>query len=801
MTNMKCITYNVNGLGLSDKRRAIFHYLHKKQHDIMFLQETHSKKSSVKRWWTKWGSKFWVAHGKQSSKGVAILFRKELNPTIHNVIASDEGRYVIIYCTINRKKFLLGNIYAPNLDNPDFFKKVFKELEAFAAEYTIIGGDMNLGIEPELDRRGYGKNTNNDNSARWLAQHLIATDLIDCWRHFCPDKSGFTWRRLRPKPVFSRLDYLFVSEQLLQYVTKTKINPGFRSDHSIVEIQIAFEPHVKGPGYWKFNVALLRDKDYLDKINKRLDIEMETEYQSYKDKWEIIQLAVRNTTLQFAAHRQKSKKNILQVLENKIKKIEQKMINQEGSILTESENHLLLLKKDRQELLAEKMTGAMLRAAGRWALEGEKPTKYYLNLEKTKALKKSICRLKTDHFTEITNPQEILTAMHDFYKKLYTSRGSVDMTYVDKVDTKTISEETKQLLDQDISLEEISLALKELPNGKTLGTSGLPADFLKVFWAKLKNLFAKMFQEIVCDGKLHLTARRGIISLIEKLTKDPLFLKNWRPLSLLNIDYKLLSKVLAKRLQIALPEIIHNDQTGFMKGRNAGEGIIKIHEIMENCDRKEKDGIIISFDFEKAFDNVEWTAIFAVLAKFGFGNKYIEMVKILYNQPISCVLNNGYWGDWFELMRSTRQGCCYSPLVFNLVVEMLGESIRQNKEIKGLYIGQKEVKLGQFADDLWTSLQPNTKNVNNLLREIEYFGKFSGLQLNHDKCAILKIGPYKNTEAKFYTKRHLFWSPNAIKILGVYVMPNETESFNKNFLDLLKVAQERIVGPIGMQRY
>ena len=295
-----------------------------------------------------------------------------------------------------------------------------------------------------------------------------------------------------------------------------------------------------------------------------------------------------------------------------------------------------------------------------------------------------------------------------------------------------------------------------------------------------------MIMETVEEGKLPLTARNGVLSLLGKVGKDPLELTNWRPLTLLNNDNKIYAKALANRLKTALPTLIHFSQTGFMPGRHMAENILKIQEVMTYAEDHKINGTLISFDFEKAFDTVEWPAIFQALELFNFGPTYINMVKVLFNEPITYVMNNGFWAEPIFPSRGARQGCCYSLGVFNLVVELLGIGIRNNKNILGYEINGNQIKAGQFADDLWATLRGDTPDrVNEILRELIKFQEFSGLKLNYNKCAILKIGPWRHSDAKFYTLKKLFWSPKSIKILGIYVNLNPTTMYNNNFLDML----------------
>lgn len=119
------------------------------------------------------------------------------------------------------------------------------------------------------------------------------------------------------------------------------------------------------------------------------------------------------------------------------------------------------------------------------------------------------------------------------------------------------------------------------------------------------------------------------------------------------------------------------------------------------------------------------------------------------------------------------------------MAESIGHAIRYNENIKGIKIGDSEILSGQFADDLWTTLFPTKNNLDAVLHELEEFGKFSGLKINYDKCSVLKIGPCRNTDAKFYTMKKLFWSPKSIRILGIYIHPDWTIMYHDNFIEML----------------
>ena len=163
----------------------------------------------------------------------------------------------------------------------------------------------------------------------------------------------------------------------------------------------------------------------------------------------------------------------------------------------------------------------------------------------------------------------------------------------------------------------------------------------------MKNVFYDSVLYSFQNKELSLDQRRGILNIIPKKDKDIRYLKNWRPLSLLNTNYKIIAKVLASRMQRILHKIINNDQSGYIKGRYIGENIRKILEVISFMDEKKLSGILLQLDFEKAFDSMSWQFLFKTLEKFNFGPKFISFIKTIYNKPLCCVTNNGYHSEFF----------------------------------------------------------------------------------------------------------------------------------------------------------
>ena len=154
---------------------------------------------------------------------MVITFSKDLGVEVHNVIMDDEGRYIILYTTVNKKKFLFANVYAPNQDKPKFFQKWLKDLKRFTPNYVVVGGDFNLALNPELDR--LGTHHNNEKSASFLKSSFENEQLVDVWRFYNEDKTCFTWyRKVGNKISYSRKAITItkaVSSEGMQSVSKT----------------------------------------------------------------------------------------------------------------------------------------------------------------------------------------------------------------------------------------------------------------------------------------------------------------------------------------------------------------------------------------------------------------------------------------------------------------------------------------------------------------------------------------------------------------------------------------------------
>ena len=281
-----------------------------------------------------------------------------------------------------------------------------------------------------------------------------------------------------------------------------------------------------------------------------------------------------------------------------------------------------------------------------------------------------------------------------FYEDLYKTGQDADnigaKRFMDGINLPKLQDDDKKLLDADISEMEVLQAINSLQSNKTPRPDGFPIEYYKAFSKKLLTPLTNMIKEALENKKLPDSLETATIILLPKPGKDKQKCDSYRPLSLLNADYKILSKLIALRLEDIIPKIIHADQTGFVKNRHGADNVRRLLHILNTTQKNQNPMLVISMDANKAFDRIEPSFLFRTLEAMGFGEKFTQYIKTLFNAPKANILTNDVLSNTFSLSRGCRQGCPSSPLLFAIAIEPLATAIRSNTSIAGIKFGTSE---------------------------------------------------------------------------------------------------------------
>ena len=264
------------------------------------------------------------------------------------------------------------------------------------------------------------------------------------------------------------------------------------------------------------------------------------------------------------------------------------------------------------------MKGSILLSKANWIEKGEKPSKYFCALEKRNYINKTVSEVINKKGERIVDQKGILQEIKTFYKNLYSCKDeNLKKVNLDRLlqsyKVPKLNDIEFKALEGAITYKEVAETLKNMKNDKSPGQDGYTVEFYKFFWKDLGYFLIRSFNYGLENKKLSITQRQGIISILPKGDKPREFLKNWRPIALLNVSYKILSGCLANRLKSVLDKLIHENQKGFLKGRYIGENTRLLYEILHITEELQIPGLLLLVDFEKAFDSVSWEFLYEVM--------------------------------------------------------------------------------------------------------------------------------------------------------------------------------------------
>ena len=785
---------------------------------ILAVQETHLTDDLADQFNALFGDKFALYHSPdpdtRNARGVAlVLNRRFLNTQGISTTTMIPGRAILISLPWhNETRINILAVYSPNSPREikDFWKSISDKTGSDPLlKPNITLGDFNL-VEDPIDR--IPSRPDDSQATDQLKEFRSKHNLIDGWRKANPDEKGYSWMR-ESDGTQSRIDRIYVDEELFDNCGEWKIEPApIPTDHDLISARISTptSPEI-GRGRWAIPTRLIKNKIIKAEIQKLgTDLERRMRNLSLSNPTQDNpQTLMRDFKTKARETIRRHEKRIQPIIKMKIAKLteKQRLVTNDPSLgpdeIKIASSHI---KKEIQGLMKEmhRRNRDSLMAVD--AAEGEKIGKTWSNRARETKPRDTIKCLHNPADGTLTNNSRRMTQIvaeyhsniqftgHDPHK--IENPAKLD-AILDTLNSK-LSNASKEKLSEQITEGEVRYAIKKTNNDKAPGLDGIPIEL----WKSLDDQFAndkaapkkkcdivwcltKVFQDIETNGIDHTTKfNEGCISPIYK-KKDPDDIANYRPITLLNTDYKIYTKAMSMRLADAAPDVIHPDQAGFLKNRSIFDQVKTTKMVTEYMNSTSKKGAIIALDQEKVYDRILHPYLWQVLERLEFPERFIRIIQALYENAKTTVMINGELSVPFIIYRGVRQGDALSCLLFDIAIEPLAAAIRASPDISGIPIPgtRKNLKIKLFADDTTVFLSESDpiEDLQNILAD---WCEVSGAKFNIEKTEIIPLGDVaqrraitslrslNGTNAHLPPNVHIAKDGEPVRILGAWLGNN-----------------------------
>lgn len=782
--SLTLLSWNVKGLGTSLKRGKVFSHLKHLSGDIIFLQETHIKHTEQWRLKCNWVSQVYQSTFSSKARGVAILIRRNV-PFVHiSTISDPNGRYLIVVGRILSRHVTFLNIYAPNFDDPGFFRKVFNSIPDLSTTHLITGGDFNTILDCFTDRLST-RPISPSNSTVALNNLMGSLNLVDIWRQQHPSDRDYSFFSPVHKS-YTRIDYFLIDAKLSSDIISTKYHNILISDHSPVELKL--DINRTRPAYnWRFNPLLLNDDQFRLRILNSITAylaENDTSDVNDSTLWEAFKAVIRGHIIAYEAKLKKDRMKEMLEISAKLSTLETEY---RSSASSSTLNDIMKLKFKYNSILSDQVSKMLLKNKQKYFEMNDKPDKLLARQLRGIQAKRMINKIKTNTGSITTDPKKINECFREYYENLYSSKITADTArisdFLSALHLPKLCASAQAELNTEITLKEVTEAIHSFPNGKASGPDGYGIEFYKAYSDKVSPIMLRMFNHSIATGRLPESLYSANISLILKKDKEETDPASYRPIALLGCDLKVFTKILANRLNRCIATIIHHDQTGFIPGRFSFFNVRRLMNVMYSKYDNDSNIAVLALDAQKAFDQVEWRYILAVLGEFGLGDNFTSWVNVLYTSPMAAVITNCDKSSSFTLHRSCRQGCPLSPLIFALAIEPLAVSIRNHPSIAPLMLGKVDHRVSLYADDVVLFLSRPEESLPPLLELITEFGELSGYTINWDKSEFMQLKGRLNPTFVGDVPFHI--TTDKIKYLGVVIPKDPRLIYKLNYLNMV----------------
>ena len=761
---LNIVTLNVCAASSRVKLAALEEFLLKNKVDVAMLQEVAVSAFAFKQYAE-------LMNPGTQRRGTAILVHSRHEMTSPVRLSCGRG------CAVKVGGISFSNVYAPagsrlRAARAEFFATDVTPLMAAAGELHVWAGDFNC-VERDSDSTGQAA------KCPPLSRIVRQLHFTDAWTSL-RSEPGHTYVTGR---MSSRLDRVYVSQRAAGLVQQVETVPVSFSDHHAVLCALAGpgQQHSaardsRPPAAWKLDASILKDEAFQDAFKGEWAqwCARQESFESLTEWWlRLVKPGIRRVASAYTREKRRTQASKMSFLEDALKDIYAQQHRSVEDMATVKDIKAAIL-----ELHEERLQGVAARAKADTLATDERVSMFHVVQAARRAKQQDVTSLTTVDGEVLSSQDDIAGHFRDVYKAKFSKQPSRECESLRGV-TATMTEQDNERLAGAITMEEVEAAVKRSPKRKSPGEDGIPSDFFHAMFPVIGEQLTRVLNEMWEQQSVPEEMMRGIIVLVPK-TSQARVVKDYRPLTLLNADYKVYARVLATRLTSVSDKLLHPNQVRPGGKRTMAGALCDLRDVISALGTLKTPGCVVSVDFSGAFDCVNHDFLFQTLLRRGMDAHMVNVLRVMYSRASSRLRVNGLLTAAFLVQRSVRQGCPLSALLFAVVLAPL--LFRLDRLLEGVPLALSCLRVSAYADDAFAVLR-HQREAAVVRGVLDDFGAGSGLAVNPQKSAALPVGRWDTSEDIGYPY------VTEVKVLGVVFTAAIKSTIKVNWTKVLQAVR------------
>jgi exonuclease III len=735
---MKIATINIARISSEERLILLLNYCLTQKFDVVGLQEVAFASCPI----LENHFQLFAAPGPNKA-GTAILVAKHI--AVHHSVCDPDGRLISVQ--FNNVSFV--SLYAPSGrvfrdERSAFFRVIVPAFLSSIKRPLILVGDFNAvdGPQDRIRLAGTKPSTPVDHA---LVALVASLELVDMWKALRPRDLGHTFTH---QGGSARIDRIYCSRSIKNSVTDIRLDSTYVTDHSAILAHCSLLSETRKEErpkscIWKLNVSIVSEDAFSSLFRNFLATvsALPLRRTNVSEWWDsIFKPGVKRIAQSYCRRRARLGREMGRFYQNCLSEM-----TQPGRELSWPDYQAL--REEARNWNVRLLQGAKIRSRCTSVTDTDSPSLYHVRKETTRGRLSMISSLSGGNGELIVDDGRINQILTSSFRQVFSQEPSGDAametSFLGGIQKVVFSSE----LSRPVELAEVASTLAKMPLNGSPGEDGLPYDFYQQFWADIGPIFLEMFEAVLRQGRVTESQAMGLIRLVPK-SDCPTTVSDYRPIALLNCDYKLMAGTIAHRLKKTLPDVVGPSQCGGVPGRKISDNLSLYRDVIafieerhgpcnSSLSTKAVPGVVIGVDFAKAYDLVPRETLWRILHAFGYPEFFIKWIQSLYAGARMAILNGQTVAGTVSCSASLRQGCPLSIHLYVLFLEPL--LCRLRHELTGITMFNRKLVTRAFVDDV-AIFADSDGDIRHGVQILHDFCQWTNARLNTVKSKALGLG-------------------------------------------------------------